>query len=504
MNDANAFERRLEHMLLELSAGSALPASPEMIANAVAARRVGRRNWLPHEGGATGRFIAMDMLWRMLPHARLLIAAVAIVAVASVGSDLAGRTGDGVSSPARTQAPSPSPSASRLPGLAFPRSGKLDPGFYPLARAGLQLRFFVPTSDWTSNGEFELDTDDGATLFFWTDAPEGINIDPCGHVRGPSIGPDAAKLVAALASIPGTELVAGPDQVTVGGFSAHRVVLKIPEDTDCSATDFRLWYARDLGDRYPSGLGHTITAWIIDVNGKLIWIDAEASPATSAGSTEAMQAIVDSIDVESLLPEGELEVGHFENPNTNHVFGVGASYRTGMIAFSVPTAGWVGDGASTIAKDGARITFRGAASNQCGPDLDCEYLPDRIYADPCAGRLGSNIGASTKDVATALTTIPGVDASGPSRVGVNLRSASLVTLTVREDVPCEAARFHLWFDESEGPRTVTALGDTLRVWIIDHQFGFRIWIEAETPKSASRELIQEIERIIYSNIDIGG
>lgn len=504
MSDQDAFELRLERTLLELSAGAALPAEPEMVASAVAAQRAVRRRWLRQGGSSVASFNGAVMPAHRRRETSLAVAAAAILAVAFVGSNLGVRTDDRAGSSVLTPAPSPAPSAPLLPGPAFPRSGRLDPGFYPLIRQGLGLRFYVPTSHWTSNGEFYLRTGDGAELFFWTETPEGVNVDPCGGVRGPVIDPDPAKLAAAVASIPGTELVAGPDQVTVGGHSARRVSLAIPKDAGCAPSDFRLWYSTGLGDRYPSGAGHTITVWIIDANGKLIWIDAETSPATGAESREAIQAIVDSIRFDSLLPAGELEVGSFQDPNTNHVSVMGASYRTGMIAFSVPTTGWTGDGHSTIAKDGARIIFRGAASNTCGPDADCEYLPDRMYADPCAGRLGPGVGSSTADVAAALTTIPGVDATEPIRVGVNLRAASFVILTVREDVACDAARFHLWFDASEGPRTPTALGDSLRVWIIDHQFGFRIWIEAETPKDASRELIREIEQIIYSSMDIAG
>lgn len=452
------------------------------------------------------RLIGTDLFGHRRRATNLIVAGTAVVAVAVVGIGLATSLGDDVSGPG-SGSPTPSSSAqsaSPRPAVAFPRSGRLDPGFYPLIRQGVQLRFHVPTTDWTSNGEFHLDTGDSAELFFWTGTPEGVNVDPCGHVRGPVIGPDAEKLAAAVASIPGTVVVAGPERVTIGGFPTHRIDLTIPEDTGCSPSEFHLWFERDLGDRYPSGAGHSITVWIIDVDGALIWIDAETSPGTSPESVAAIETIVGSISLEHLLPAGNLEVGRFVNPNTNHVTVEGASYRTGMIGFSVPATGWIGDGDSTIAKGGARIVFRGAASNRCGPNLDCEYLPDRIYADPCTGQLGSDTGTSTVDVATALTAIPGVEATEPMRVRVNMRAASLVTLTVREDAACDEGPFHLWFDESDGPRTATAPGDTLRIWIIDHQFGFRIWIEAETPKDTSPGLIQEIERIIYSSMDIGG
>ena len=67
------------------------------------------------------------------------------------------------------------------------------------------------------------------------------------------------RLAAAVASIPGTDLVGGPSDVTVGGHPAKLVSIKIREDVDCAPGEFSLWYAQDPATgRWPDALGDTI------------------------------------------------------------------------------------------------------------------------------------------------------------------------------------------------------------------------------------------------------
>jgi hypothetical protein len=126
--------------------------------------------------------------------------------------------------------------------------------------------------------------------------PTGVFADPCASVPAPPIGPSAADLAAAVATVPGTDLVSGPSDVTVGGYAATHVVLTVREDVGCDAMSFYLWYAPTEGlARYATELGSTIMVWIIDVNGTLVWIDGETNKGAGPEPGQAIQQIVDSI-----------------------------------------------------------------------------------------------------------------------------------------------------------------------------------------------------------------
>jgi hypothetical protein len=115
--------------------------------------------------------------------------------------------------------------------------------------------------------------------------------------EGPSVGPSAAAIADAIANVPGTTAT-GPSDVTVGGFPAKLVVVKIPKVADCTAEGFYLWWDQRLSGRYATVLGSTIRVWIIDVGGKLVWIDGETYKGAGPGPAQQIQQIVDSIQFE--------------------------------------------------------------------------------------------------------------------------------------------------------------------------------------------------------------
>jgi hypothetical protein len=160
----------------------------------------------------------------------------------------------------------------------------------------------VPTSDWRSNGEFGIEkaagiSSDGAGFILWPDeSPVGVYSDPCGSVTGPPLGTSAAKLADAVAKVPGTDLVSGPTDVTVGGHPAKHVVLTIREDIGCTPEAFYLWYGPSNGNaRYATEKGSTIRVWIVDVDGKIVWIDGETYKGAGPQPGKEIQQIVDSI-----------------------------------------------------------------------------------------------------------------------------------------------------------------------------------------------------------------
>jgi hypothetical protein len=266
-----------------------------------------RRSWWP--------------AWRtadMNTFAKLTIAAAAVVVVAVVGINLLpASSGVGGSAPAVSSSPSPSPSPtpqpspSPTPAAVFPPAGELAIGRHSMTLDGVPLSFGVPTSGWTSNGVWGIDKStgigpDGAGFILWPDeAPIGVFADPCAHVQAPPIGASAAKLAAAVAAVPGTDLVSGPSDVTVGGYPAKHVVLTFGKDADCNADgrltgeEFYLWYAPSEGNaRYATELGSTIRVWIIDVGGTIVWIDGETYKGAGPEPGQEIQQIVDSIQFE--------------------------------------------------------------------------------------------------------------------------------------------------------------------------------------------------------------
>jgi hypothetical protein len=167
------------------------------------------------------------------------------------------------------------------------------------------------------------------------------------------------------------------------------------------------------------------------------------------------------------------------------------------LSFSLPTSGWSVDTNGFIVKD------TGAAGDEAAFLF---WSPVNIYPDPCTrAPLSPPAGPSAADLAAAISTAHGTDATEPSDVTVDGRAAKYVVLTVPENSDC-VSHFYLWYNDCAGDpsanaagcyRYATDLGDTLRVWIVDVN-GARLSIEAETRKVAGPEIEQEIQQIVDS------
>ena len=234
-------------------------------------------------------------------YVKLAVMAAAVVVVAAIGLSLLPVGSSVGGGPAAT--PSPRASPSPTPAGVFPPSGELAVGRrHPLTLVGVPLTFTVPASGWISNGEWGLDKTvgtgaDSAGFILWpSDSPIGVYADPCKAKPAPRVGPSTTDMAAAIAKIPGTDLVSGPTDVTVGGHPAKHVVIKIREDIGCAPNDFQLWYAAPEGlSRYATRLGDTIGVWVIDADGTRVQIDGETSKNASPELGQQVQQIVDSI-----------------------------------------------------------------------------------------------------------------------------------------------------------------------------------------------------------------
>jgi len=239
--------------------------------------------------------------WRtpiMNTYLKVGLVAAAVVLAVVVGLQFIGPTQ--VVGPGPTEEPSPTATPAITPEptpAAFPTTGLLTAGRHSMTREGVSFSIDVG-SGWTSNGEFLIGKGVAAGEFiFWSDTPDGVYADPCGHEQGPVIGPSAAELAAAVAAVPGTELVSGPTEVTVGGRPAQYVVIRVPEDVGCNAGEggFQLWYDEAIGGRWPTRLGDTIRTWIVEADAGLVWIDCETVSSVGAQTEQEIQDIVDSI-----------------------------------------------------------------------------------------------------------------------------------------------------------------------------------------------------------------
>jgi hypothetical protein len=247
--------------------------------------------------------------WRtpdMNTFAKFAMAAATVLAVALVGYNLlpsdSPRGGTASASPSPspsvTTSPSPSPSPTEL---AFFPSGPITPGTYSIVLSGKRFSVDMPGSGWFSDGSFRISTASGQAAFiFWTDAPTNVYADPCAKVPlDPPAGDTPAELAEAIASIPGTELVDGPSEATVGGHPAALVSIRIREDIACAPNEFMLWYSEDPAmGRWPDALGDTINSWIIDVDGTNVWIDASAGRSTAPVLHAEQRQIIESIQFE--------------------------------------------------------------------------------------------------------------------------------------------------------------------------------------------------------------
>ena len=249
---------------------------------------------------------------QMNKYAQAAIAAAAVLVVAIIGYNLLpGRGGVGgqpTPSPALTPAPTPTaaavisaPPATEPP---IPAAGPLTVGRHGVTLEGVHFTLAIANPGWVSNGLFGFDkgpiTPTGGAFILWEHDADGIFADPCKEIEAPKVGPSAAEIAAAIASVPGTELVSGPTALTIGGKPAQEVIIRIPDVIPCPPNEFYLWYDDSLPDnaRYATEPGFTIRVWIIEVDGKRVQLDGETYKGAAPAAGAELEAIVKSIKFE--------------------------------------------------------------------------------------------------------------------------------------------------------------------------------------------------------------
>ena len=133
-------------------------------------------------------------------------------------------------------------------------------------------------------------------IIYWTSFPDGDYADPCARLLPPSTGASPAKLATAVARAPGTRLVKGPSDVTLGGLPAKHVVLTIRKNVGCNPGFFFTWRAVDGGTLWTkTGVGDTIRVWIVTVNGTRLFIAAATNEQATSSLKKEIQQVVESI-----------------------------------------------------------------------------------------------------------------------------------------------------------------------------------------------------------------
>jgi hypothetical protein len=163
-------------------------------------------------------------------------------------------------------------------------------------------QFSIATAGWRSGGYKDVPggggwiekgtpgTPEGAIITFWR--PDRVYADPCGHTLL-NEKPNSSELAAAVAAIPGTELVSGP---TGQDSRQQDIVLRIADDIACDPQQFYLWAASEH-PRAVTAPGSTITITIIDpseIAGPPIFVEAETYHGASTELQREVQQIIDS------------------------------------------------------------------------------------------------------------------------------------------------------------------------------------------------------------------
>jgi hypothetical protein len=235
----------------------------------------------------------------MSPIARILLAA---AVVALVGC----------------QSPTTTPTQSQAAGVDL-QAGDLDPGTrYRASRrsdtGSVGFSFIVPTAGWSYDG-FEVirhpDSPQDTRLWFfltssmYSDAmpfTPAVFDDPCAHGTLQAFDASLAGQAEALVSIPGTERVSGPTEVTIGSRPGQAVAIVLPADLGCANSDFWLLFNASCGtpkidcSNYPNWPGEALREWLIDVNDEILNVRAQLRDAEAGAELDAeIQDIVDSI-----------------------------------------------------------------------------------------------------------------------------------------------------------------------------------------------------------------
>jgi hypothetical protein len=196
----------------------------------------------------------------------------------------------------------------------------------------------------------------------------------------------------------------------------------------------------------------------------------ESSPSAPATVEPSASANAD------IWPSGPYEVGRHD-----------ATVGGLRFSFEVPAEGWSGDPKWT----GMLLKRTGGGGLELGW-VGFTWSFDRVGTDPCVA--GARIvGPSVDDLATAITTIPGIEAKEPTDTTVGGLPAKVVEFTINDDIDCAPTQFMLYGPQSAFPNSTDS---AIKDWIFEVD-GERTGIHADVVGD-DPELWAEIQQIVAS------
>ena len=233
----------------------------------------------------------------------------AVPVLLAVLTACAGGGGGGrrASTPSTTS--SPTPGATTTPFSQSTDPVAIEPGAYRIARSDWSLLDFTIKfpEGWTVQyGHVYLKHPDGDDeLGFYAVVVDAIYADACAGSDGEliEVGPSVHDLAAALLQQRGP-LASGPIDTTLGGYPAARIDLTVPDGFDpkhCNLgrIGLQVWYSAPA-DKYFVLLRDGISSvYIVDVDGHRQVFLTQYRSATSGEDLRELEAILDSIQIES-------------------------------------------------------------------------------------------------------------------------------------------------------------------------------------------------------------
>jgi hypothetical protein len=193
-------------------------------------------------------------------------------------------------------------------GRPFPRAigpdADLRTGRHRAVVEGIAFTFVVPEPGWETQRGFYLVKSitgpQGAEgTIRWTTIPNGEYTDPCPAVLDDAPGQSLAELAAAIAAAPGVLVLDGPIDATVGGRRAAYVRLEVERDLGCDPAYFYTYEPLDGGALWLSTkAGDLISVWIVEVDGRILFIETEAMASAQPILDGSFRSIVDSMSFE--------------------------------------------------------------------------------------------------------------------------------------------------------------------------------------------------------------
>jgi hypothetical protein len=187
------------------------------------------------------------------------------------------------------------------PTLAAEPRGLLSPQRnYSHTVENVAFSFQVPTHGWEGgNGPYinksTVGSQGAEAIIFWTTPFGGGRIEACGQWWGSPVA-SMADIAANASRVRGTELVSGPSNVAVDGRAAKRVVFTVQKDVACNPGFFHTWSGLSVGAFWTRiFVGDTVRVWLVEVDGKLLYIEGDTHKHAGPEVKREIQQIIDSI-----------------------------------------------------------------------------------------------------------------------------------------------------------------------------------------------------------------